>query len=241
MALSEPEPSEHASPEAESEVARSLPNPSILALTVGSTIGFLGLAALGWGGWNPLVFDPARAWACGVVGVAAFASLFTGINLGGCVRADSRGWWILFPVAGTILAFAWLASYADRRGLGTIGGEAIRHVGLGLLAIGGALRVGPMFLLGPRFTWPLASQTGHRLLTSGLYRRIRHPSYAGGLLGMAGWSLVFRSGIGLGLTLLVIPAIVSVIREEEELLMVEHGAAYAEYRRRTWRLLPFVY
>ncbi len=218
-----------------------VPDGSILALTVGSTVAFLGLAAVGWGGWGPLVADPARAWACGVVSAAALASLFTGINLGGCVRADSRGWWVLFPVAGLVLASAWLASYADRRDLGTIGGEPVRHAGLLLLAIGGVLRVGPMFLLGPRFTWPVAAQSGHRLLTSGLYRRIRHPSYAGGLLGMAGWSLVFRSGVGLGLTLLVVPAVVSVIRAEEALLIIEHGESYADYRRRTWRLVPFLY
>ena len=152
-----------------------------------------------------------------------------------------EGWWILFPVAGVVLGSAWLASYADRHDLGTLGGEAVRYLGLACLAAGGTLRVGPMFLLGPRFTWPLASQSGHPLLTTGLYRLIRHPSYAGGLLGMAGWSLVFRSGIGLVLTLLVVPAVVAVIREEEGLLLVEHGEAYADYRRNTWRLVPFFY
>ncbi len=147
----------------------------------------------------------------------------------------------MFPVAALVLASAWLASYADRRGLCTFGGEGVRLVGLGLLVVGGTLRVGPMFLLGPRFTWPLASQGGHRLLTGGFYRFIRHPSYAGGLLGMAGWALAFRSGVGIVLVALVVPAVVAVARREEELLLAEHGAPYAEYRSKTWRLVPFLY
>jgi protein-S-isoprenylcysteine O-methyltransferase Ste14 len=98
-----------------------------------------------------------------------------------------------------------------------------------------------MFVLGRRFTWPLASQEAHRLETSGFYRVIRHPSYLGALLGGAGWVLVFRSGIGLILIGLLVPVLLGVIREEEALLATEFGDEYAAYRRRTWRLLPFLY
>jgi protein-S-isoprenylcysteine O-methyltransferase Ste14 len=78
-------------------------------------------------------------------------------------------------------------------------------------------------------------------VTGGLYRVIRHPSYLGLLLGTFGWGLVFRSGIGVLVALLLLPPLVARMNAEEALLESEFGAQYADYRRRTWRLLPFLY
>jgi len=78
-------------------------------------------------------------------------------------------------------------------------------------------------------------------VTTGFYRFIRHPSYLGALLGTVGWVLVFRSGIGLLLTVLLIAMLVIVIRAEESLLLSEFGEEYAAYQRRTWLLLPFLF
>jgi protein-S-isoprenylcysteine O-methyltransferase Ste14 len=86
----------------------------------------------------------------------------------------------------------------------------------------------------------LAPLEEHRLVTTGFYRHIRLPSYLGALPGMIGWVSVFRSGIGLLLTLLLIPAFIPVIRAEKSLLLSEFGKEYASYRRRTWLLLPFL-
>jgi protein-S-isoprenylcysteine O-methyltransferase Ste14 len=202
---------------------------------------YFGLAAWGWGGWTELLAHPARAWACVVVVLMSVAALFTGLNLGGLKRADSRGRWLLAPFTLIALALAWLPAYTDRRDLGTLDGDAVRYLGLALLSVGGVLRVGPMFVLGRRFTWPLASQEEHRLVTDGFYRFIRHPSYLGALLGGIGWVLVFRSGIGLLLFVLLVPMFIGIIRAEEARLLSEFGERYADYRRRTWRLLPFLY
>ena len=217
------------------------PSWGLLGVTAFSVAAFFGLAAWGWGSWGGLVADPARAWGLAVIGLAAFASLFSGIHLGGCSRPESRGQWRLVPLALISLALAWFPPFADRRGLGTIDGDSARYLGVALLAVGAFLRVAPMFLLGDRFTWPLASQREHPLLTSGVYRLIRHPSYAGALVGAVGWVLLFRSGPGLVLVVLLFPFFLPVILAEEALLLDEFGEAYATYRRRTWRLIPFVY
>lgn len=58
---------------------------------------------------------------------------------------------------------------------------------------------------------------------------------------MLGWNLVFRSGIGLGLVPGLFLAILARIQDEEKFLESKFGAQYAEYKRGTWRLLPFVY
>jgi len=110
-----------------------------------------------------------------------------------------------------------------------------------LFLVGGWLRVWPTFILGERFSPFVAIQPGHELVTDGLYRTIRHPSYLGGLVAVAGWVLIFRSALGL---LLLAPGVAITVRRinaEEALLESEFGAQYAAYRQRTWRLLPFVY
>jgi protein-S-isoprenylcysteine O-methyltransferase Ste14 len=103
------------------------------------------------------------------------------------------------------------------------------------------LRLGAVRTLGPRHSVWVAVQSDHSLVTTGLYRFIRHPSYVGALLAVFGWALSFRSGAGLLLAILIVPPILSRIRAEEHLLLAEFGDEYQTYQRRTWRLLPFVY
>jgi protein-S-isoprenylcysteine O-methyltransferase Ste14 len=53
--------------------------------------------------------------------------------------------------------------------------------------------------------------------------------------------LVFRSGLGVILMAILVVMFHSIMAEEETLLSTEFGADYDAYRRRTWRLVPFVY
>ena len=218
------------------------PTPALLAVTAGSVVAFFGLAAIPWGSFRLLWSNPWRGGALALIGLAAAASLFSGIHLGGCVRADARDRWRLAPLAGLSLALAVGPGYDDRLGWLPIGGgDLVRGLGLGMTLAGSVLRVGPMFVLGRRFTWPLASQPSHRLETTGFYRYVRHPSYIGAFLGGIGWALVFRSGLGLILMALLLPAFLPVAIAEETLLEAEFGEVYRDYRRKTWRLIPFVY
>jgi protein-S-isoprenylcysteine O-methyltransferase Ste14 len=103
------------------------------------------------------------------------------------------------------------------------------------------LRIWPVFVLGHRFSGLVAIQPGHTLVTTGLYRVIRHPNYLGMLVNSLGWALAFRSGVRVLLTALLIPPLVARIRAEEKLLHSQFGDEYAVYRRRTSRLIPGVY
>ncbi len=213
----------------------------VILITLLALVLFFGLAALSWGSISGLLDNPARACAFVVIAVAAIVSLFSGINLGGCVRADSKDRWMLAPLVVLSLGIAAIPPYSDRYDLWTIDGDATRSIGLVAMTIGAIFRVGPMFVLGQRFTWPLASQEQHELVQTGFYRWIRHPSYAGAFLGAIGWALVFRSGLGLILVGLLLPAFLPVVKAEETLLAAEFGQDYEAYRRKTWRLLPGIY
>jgi len=148
---------------------------------------------------------------------------------------------MLVPTFVGTLVIAWLMPYMDRRDAWTIDGDATRWIGIAVLAVGGVLRVWPMFVLGNRFSGLVAIQPGHELATGGPYRWIRHPSYLGAMIGFLGWALVFRSAVGVVAVVLGFPLLFDRIDAEEALLAARFGAAYDEYRRRTWRLLPGIY
>ncbi len=117
----------------------------------------------------------------------------------------------------------------------------MRWPGVAVYAVGGVLRLAPVFVLGRRFSGLVAIQPGHRLVTGGIYGVIRHPSYLGLLIGALGWGLAFRAGVGVTIALMMLPVVVARIEAEERLLCETFGAEYDAYRARTWRLMPYVY
>jgi protein-S-isoprenylcysteine O-methyltransferase Ste14 len=77
------------------------------------------------------------------------------------------------------------------------------------------------------------------LVTTGIYKYIRHPQYTGFFLIMTGWLLHWETT----LTLVMYPILVSMYyflaRKEDAELEKEFGEEYAAYRRKTPMFLPF--
>jgi protein-S-isoprenylcysteine O-methyltransferase Ste14 len=220
---------------------KPLPKWGMMLFSLTSLAIYVGLAALGWGGWSAFMAHPARAGAVVATVVLGSAALFTRGNISSGKREDTKNRWIFIPFVVLGFVLAWLPAYTDRRDVGTIDGDTVRYFGLALFVLGSVIRLLPVFVLGRRFSGLVAIQEGHELVTGGLYRVIRHPSYLGLLLGLFGWALVFRSGIGVVVSLLLLPPLVARMNSEEALLESEFGEQYSAYRRRTWRLVPFFY
>jgi protein-S-isoprenylcysteine O-methyltransferase Ste14 len=117
----------------------------------------------------------------------------------------------------------------------------VAELGAILFLAGTFLRIAAVRTLGPRHSVWVAVQENHRLVTGGVYRFVRHPSYVGALLAVFGWALAFRSAVGMALAILLVPPILSRIDAEERLLVAEFGQLYRAYQHRTARLLPMVY
>jgi protein-S-isoprenylcysteine O-methyltransferase Ste14 len=220
---------------------KPLPKSGMMLITAASLALYIGLAVWGWGGWSAFMAHPARAGAVVTIVVSSIAAMFTSGNLSSGRREDSKNRWIFLPFLVIGFALGWLPAYTDRREIWTIDGDTVRYLGLVMFIAGCILRLAPVFVLGNRFSGLVAIQEGHQLVTEGLYRVIRHPSYLGLLLGLFGWALVFRSAPGVLVSLLMVPPLVARMNSEEALLESEFGAQYSAYRRRTWRLVPFVY
>jgi protein-S-isoprenylcysteine O-methyltransferase Ste14 len=212
-----------------------------LTLIAASTSAYLGLAILGGGGFAAFFSHKALTALAVALFALAAAAVFAGGNLSSGVREDRSNRWVIWAFALIGLLSAYVPAYTDRIGFWTFGGDGIRWAGVFLFAAGGALRLWPVFVLGHRFSGLVAIQPGHKLVATGVYRSIRHPSYLGLLVCSFGWGLAFRSGVGVLLAALIIPPLLARIGAEERLLREHFGAEYEAYRARTSRLIPGIY
>ena len=213
----------------------------ILLITVASLCVFLGLAVLGWGGFGPFFSHPVFVAMTVITLLMGASAMFTQGNLSSGTREDRSNRWVFWAFAVLTPLGGWAPAYTDRIDFWTLDGEAVRWVGLALYTIGGALRIIPVFVLGRRFSGLVAIQPGHELLTTGLYRVVRNPSYLGMIVTVLGWALIFRSGVGLIFGALLLIPVIGRIRAEERMLRSEFGEAWDAYAARTWRLVPYVY
>jgi protein-S-isoprenylcysteine O-methyltransferase Ste14 len=215
--------------------------PRLAVFTVLSLAAYLGLAITGAGGPSRFFSYPPLIAVTLVTIALGFAALFSEGHIGSGVKEDRSNRWVIAALGVLGVIDAYLPAYTDRIDFLTFGGETVRWVGFFLYSGGGVLRLAPVFVLGRRFSGLVAIQPEHRLVTSGLYGVIRHPSYLGLLVLVLGWGLAFRSGVGVVIALLMLAVVLARIQAEERLLGETFGAEYDAYRGRTWRLVPCVY
>ena len=118
----------------------------------------------------------------------------------------------------------------------------LAYAGAGIMVLGMAVRWTAIVQLGKAFTVDVAITTNHRLMDSGLYSVVRHPSYLGLLLTFLGMSLFFNSWVPLfSMNIPIFLALHYRMNVEEELLVSHFGEAYTKYMQRVKRLVVGVY
>ena len=213
---------------------------------------YLGLPLLGWGiddleGFFSLDQRLGYAVSIGVLGLAVgYQALDDPAGIRGSkgqvdklVRRQS-----VVRVVAILLLFGGLffVPFADRRDVGVmVDRQALRWAGLALFGLGIGLVFWSGVALGRLYSADVTVQENHQLVTTGLYRYIRHPRYLGVIHLGLGLSLLFRSWIGLVVTLLFCGGLLLRIRDEEALMYKEFGETWAAYCERSWRLIPFLY
>lgn len=114
--------------------------------------------------------------------------------------------------------------------------------GAALIACGLWIRQLAMRTLARFFTYQVEIQADHRLVEAGLYGRIRHPGYLGQLLVFAGVGVALANWVSIAA--MIAFAFVAFrwrISVEEAALRARFPDQYDAYRRRTWRLIPWLY
>ncbi|HEV8336512.1 MAG TPA: isoprenylcysteine carboxylmethyltransferase family protein, partial [Candidatus Polarisedimenticolia bacterium] len=96
--------------------------------------------------------------------------------------------------------------------------------------------------LGTNWSITLEVREKHRLVTQGLYRRVRHPMYLALLLYSVGQGLVLPNYV-VGPSYAVAMALLVALRigPKERMMLEEFGKDYEEYMARTKRVVPGVW
>jgi protein-S-isoprenylcysteine O-methyltransferase Ste14 len=159
---------------------------------------------------------------------------------GGLARDPS-----LLPLALSLVAGLALAEFVARRveGLALPGpGWWPVAIGAAVLAFGLALRAWAVHELGRFFKFTVVVQADHRVVDTGPYRVIRHPSYTGLLMAEVGLGIML--GTWLSIPAALLPPLIGFgvrIRREERVLAHELGEPYRAYMARTHRLVPGIW
>ncbi|TFK55981.1 ICMT-domain-containing protein [Heliocybe sulcata] len=119
----------------------------------------------------------------------------------------------------------------------------ISAFGIILVLIGQALRSTAMIHASTNFSHAVAFRKleSHQLVTDGIYKWFRHPSYAGFFYWALGTQLVLLNTISfVGFTIVLWRFFYYRTRAEERALIKFFGNDYIEYRRRVGTRIPFV-
>ena len=79
-----------------------------------------------------------------------------------------------------------------------------------------------------------------KIVTTGVYSKVRHPQYLGGLLAHLGVSLLLSSLFSLFITPVIVLLIYLVSKKEEKELIREFGEAYKGYMKNVPMFIPRV-
>ncbi len=195
-------------------------------------------------GMGPLFAHKPLIWV--LLGVSFTFWHFVEARLGGRESAKGRdsSERSLLAIGALVLVSAVAAILASVGQLATIAGDTWWPVVAGFALIWGGLafRSWSIYTLGRFFKLTVVIQDDHRVIDSGPYKFVRHPSYIGSIVAMTGLGLAEGDWVSVAIMFLgTLTAFVLRIRIEERTLAAELGEEYVAYSQRTARLLPGVY
>ncbi|HEY6642118.1 isoprenylcysteine carboxylmethyltransferase family protein [Povalibacter sp.] len=185
---------------------------------------------------------PNPEWIGLAFGVSEAALSWWRRSSSGVRHRDDRGSlrliWIVTAIAMTVAMLCWRFLPQARVSMSL----AWQVASLAIFVGGLLLRWYSILYLGKYFTVDVAVAADHKVIDTGPYRTIRHPSYTGALLAFLGLTLYMGNVASL---IVVMTAVLFVfmrrIRIEEQVLQAGLGQSYTDYMQRTKRLIPFVY
>lgn len=143
------------------------------------------------------------------------------------------------PVGGLTAIAVLLIVRVFRTGSLAVHSPVLGVIGAVMFVAGLALAVWARVHLGRNWGMPMTERVDPELITSGPYRRIRHPIYTGLLLAMLGTALATNL-VGLIIPVLLGAVFYYAATVEERSMTAAFPAEYPAYRASTKMLIPFI-
>jgi protein-S-isoprenylcysteine O-methyltransferase Ste14 len=157
----------------------------------------------------------------------------------GSTAQDKGTLWLNIVLIAVAVSAAGMMTGALHASGWQFGSKGLSAAGLLVMWTGLGVRIWAIVVLGRSFRMTVEVDADQKVVDSGPYRWVRHPSYTGILMLMVGLGLVYGNWPAL-LILLVLPVgvLINRIFVEESVLTKVMGKAYTDYAARTKRLVP---
>lgn len=132
----------------------------------------------------------------------------------------------LVTLAAVVVVLVVLSRHADR-----VDWTPVRMAGVAVAGVALAVVVVARLQLGGAFS---IRAKATKLVTTGLYRRVRNPIYVAGGLFLVGLAMVLERWQLLLVFVVMVPMQVARARREEQVLAEAFGEEYARYKAGTW-------
>lgn len=162
------------------------------------------------------------------------------IEVHGLAKASWTITLLVIAIASLLPPFFPAALYWHLLGNSSANVVVLQLLGYGLMLSGGALGYWALRSLGRFMTPEIMVTKGHRLVTKGPYRWIRHPAYTAVIILFVGLSLFYLNPVFGLLTITTVTTAVYRARKEEKLLASRKafGTKYIKYTKITGMFLP---
>jgi len=120
---------------------------------------------------------------------------------------------------------------------------AFTGAGIAIMTVGLTIRIAAIRSLGSRFTGTVHVETEQAIVSRGLYRVVRHPSYLGAFLTLLGTAVFLQAWVALAIAAVLLGFVYRYrILSEEAVLLRECHDTYTTYQSHTrWRLIPMIW
>lgn len=130
----------------------------------------------------------------------------------------------------------------DRSQILTLGEhERIRILGIIFVVLGFVLMNWSAYILGKQFSTDVTIQKDHDLITTGPYKRIRHPRYLGIIIFFLWVAWVFNALISILIIIILSGFLIWRVYDEEKIMKKEFKNKREAYTKKSWKLVPFIW
>ena len=120
--------------------------------------------------------------------------------------------------------------------------KTISRVALAFMLSGLIIRIHSMSQLKKFYTRMLIITDQQKLVKTGIYKIVRHPGYSGTVLIWIFFGLAIQNLIVFFIAFILISFAYNYrIRIEEQMLLTQFGKEYADYKKSSWKIIPYVY